>query len=81
MDLGFFRNLGHADITGQLISACHGRHHFVELETEIFRNLIWIDWSEFGAGNASKPDFQATCNRFAIWGEDPCHPTLKETEA
>ena len=24
MDLGFFRNLGHADITGQLISACHG---------------------------------------------------------
>ena len=24
MDFGFFRNLGHADITGQLISACHG---------------------------------------------------------
>ena len=24
VDFGFFRNLGHADITGQLISACHG---------------------------------------------------------
>ena len=24
LDFGFFWNLGHADITGQLISACHG---------------------------------------------------------